>query len=136
MVAPILLAILISGAPLNTTASVPEQQPPAAEEKPEEPWPPAGVFRSGPEVTTPKLIKETRPNLAAGAKVQGTVILEAVVLTDGAVGEVRVVRSLDKQHGLDDEAVKTVKKWRFTPGKKDGIAVPVIVSVEMTFTRR
>jgi TonB family protein len=64
------------------------------------------------------------------------VILEAVVLTDGTVGEVRVVRSLDKQHGLDDEAVKTVKKWRFTPGKKDGSAVPVIVSVEMTFTRR
>ena len=136
MVAPILLAILTSDAPLNTTASVQEPPPPTVQEKPEEPWPPAGVFRLGRDVTPPKLIKETSPNLASGVKVQGTVILEAIVLTDGTVGEVRVVRSLERSTGLDDEAVKTVKKWRFMPGKKDDTAVPVLISVEMTFTRR
>jgi protein TonB len=67
-------------------------------------------------------------------KIQGSVFLEAVVLTDGTVGEVRVVRSLDKEHGLDEEAVKTVKEWRFTPGKKEGDAVPVVVPVGMSFT--
>jgi TonB family protein len=67
------------------------------------------------------------------SKVQGRVFMEAVVLTDGTVGEVRVVGSLDKEHGLDDEAVQTLKKWRFTPGKKNDLAVPVVVEVEMSF---
>ena len=59
--------------------------------------------------------------------------MEAVVQTDGTVGEVRVVRSLDQKFGLDDEAVKAVKQWRFVPGQKDGVAVPVVVEIEMTF---
>jgi hypothetical protein len=37
-------------------------------------------------------------------------LVEAVVQTDGTVGEVRVVRSLDKTHGMDEEAVRTVKQ--------------------------
>ena len=44
------------------------------------------------------------------------------------------MRSLDKQHGLDEQAVNTVKEFRFTPGKRDGVAVPVIVEVQMSFT--
>jgi hypothetical protein len=44
----------------------------------------------------------------------------AVVLADGIVGEVRVVRSLDKEHGLDNVAVETVKKPLFVPGMRDG----------------
>lgn len=67
---------------------------------------------------------------------QGSVFMEAVVLTDGTVGEVRVVRSLDKEHALDDEAVRTVKEWRFTPGKKNDIAVPVVVEIQMSFSMR
>jgi protein TonB len=70
------------------------------------------------------------------AKIQGAIVMEAVVQTDGRVGEVRVVRSLDKAHGLDDEAVKTVKRWRFEPGKKEGVGVPVLVEIEMTFSLR
>ena len=46
----------------------------------------------------------------------------------------RVVRSLDKRDGLDDEAVKALKQWQFTPGKKDGINVPVVIEVEMSFS--
>ena len=70
------------------------------------------------------------------SKIEGIVEMEAVVLTDGTVGEVRVVRSLDKQFGLDDAAVEALKKWRFTPARREGIAVPVLVTVEMTFTLR
>jgi len=43
---------------------------------------------------------------------------------------------LDTQHGLDDEAVKALKQWRFSPGTKDGKPVPVVVELEMTFTLR
>src|SRR3954471_14331935 len=105
--------------------------------KPEQPWPPAGVFRPGGDVAEPKLTRETKPSYSAEAvraKVEGSVFMEAVVLTDGTVGEVRVVRSLDKKHGLDDVAVKTVKEWQFSPGKKDGIAVPVVIDVQMSFS--
>ena len=45
-------------------------------------------------------------------------------------------RSLDRQFGLDDEAVPSVKKWKFTAGTKDGVAVAVLVEIEMTFSLR
>ena len=100
-------------------------------------WPPAGVVRTGPEIVSPRLIKETQPRYtreAMDAKIQGDLMIEVVVRPDGTVGDVRVVRSLDRKYGLDDEAVKAVKKWLFAPGKKDGVAVPVLVEVEVTFT--
>jgi TonB family protein len=62
--------------------------------------------------------------------------LECVVLPDGSVGDVRVARPLDPTYGLDEEAVKAAKRWRFTPGTKDGTPVPVVVTLELTFTLR
>ena len=50
------------------------------------------------------------------------------------MGEVKVTRSLDAAFGLDQPAVKAMKRWTFKPGTKDGKPVPVRVSVEMTFT--
>jgi TonB family protein len=91
----------------------------------------------GSGVTFPKLVKEVKPNYtraAMQAKVEGIVGLEAIVEIDGRVKEVTVVRSLDKDNGLDDEAIRTVKEWRFTPGTKDGKPVAVKVEVEMSFT--
>ena len=70
------------------------------------------------------------------AKVQGTVLLEAVVLPDGTVGQVDVIRSLDSTFGLDQEAVKAAKKWRFRPGSRFGEPVAVLVTIELTFTLR
>jgi protein TonB len=64
------------------------------------------------------------------------VTLEAVVLPDGSVGPVRIIRSLDPTFGLDQEAIKTAKKWRFNPGTRLGQAVPVLVVIEMDFTLR
>jgi protein TonB len=148
MLAALVLALLVAatavdvsiapqGRPLHQASIA--SDPVKSEEpvEPEQPWPPAGVFRPGGEVTAPKVIKETPPNYtgeALRAKVQGSVFLEAVVLADGTVGDVRVVRALDKMHGLDDVAVQTVKEWRFTPGKRDGVAVPVVVEVQMSFS--
>jgi len=86
-------------------------------------------------VTVPSVVHEVRPIYTAEAmrrKVNGTVLLNAVVLPTGRVGDVVVAVSLDKEFGLDDEAVKALKDWRFEPGTKEGRPVPVIVSVEMT----
>ena len=69
-------------------------------------------------------------------KVTGFIDMEAVVEIDGTVGEVRVTQSLDSKFGLDDEAVATVKKWVFAPGTEDGVVVPVLVEVRMSFTLR
>ena len=97
------------------------------------------VFKGGKakEITLPKLVKEFKPSYtraAMSAKVQGVIKLEAIVEADGRVSDVKVVKSLDKEHGLDDEAVNTAKKWLFTPGTKDGVPVAVQIEVEMSFT--
>jgi TonB family protein len=105
-----------------------------------QPWPPAGVSRiGGAGVTPPRLVKETKPTYtrdAMRARIEGAVVMEVVVQADGTVGDVRVVRSLDKELGLDDQAVKAVKQWRFDAGRRDGKPVPVLVEIEMTFTLR
>jgi TonB family protein len=94
-----------------------------------------GVAREG--LTLPVPIHEERPYYtqpAMAAQIQGTVLLETVVLADGSVGDVRVVRSLDSEFGLDRQAVDAMKLWTFKPGTRDGEPVRVAVQVEMTFT--
>lgn len=102
-------------------------------------WPDPGVARSGAGVTAPRITRETKPNYtgdAIRARIQGIVVLECVVETDGSVGPVRVVRSLDPVYGLDEAAVTTVKQWRFQPGMKEGVPVRVAITVQMSFTLR
>jgi protein TonB len=70
------------------------------------------------------------------AKVQGTVLLECIVRPDGSVGDVQVLRSLDPTFGLDQEAIKAAKAWRFTPGTRLGEPVSVYVTIELQFTLR
>jgi TonB family protein len=99
--------------------------------------PPAKGLREGNGVSSPRLLYEVKPDYtseARRARIQGVVTMEAVVLPDGSVGDVRIVRSLDTEFGLDKEAVNTVKKWRFEPGMREGKPVPVLVTVEMSFT--
>jgi TonB family protein len=98
-----------------------------------------GVYRPGNGVMPPKLLHEVKPSYTADAmraKIQGVVTLEAVVMPDGSVGNVQIIRSLDPTFGLDEEAKKTVRKWRFSPGSRLGQPVAVLVEIEMTFTLR
>jgi len=60
--------------------------------------------------------------------------LAVVVLPHGTVGEVTVLRSLDTTFGLDAQGVLAANQWVFNPGMKDGVAVAVRVTIEMTFT--
>ena len=98
-----------------------------------------GAYRPGNGVAMPEVLNEVKPSYTADAmrnKVQGIVMVEAVVLPDGTVGQVRVVRSLDQTFGLDQEAIKAVRRWRFRPGTRLGQPVPVLVEIELTFTLR
>jgi TonB family protein len=98
-----------------------------------------GAYRPGSGVTNPIPLKEVKPAYTAEAmraKVQGTVWLECIVMPDGTVGDVRVTKSLDSVFGLDQEAIKAARQWRFRPGLRQGEPVPVIVTIELTFTLR
>jgi TonB family protein len=98
-----------------------------------------GAYRPGNGVTSPEVIHEEKPQYtseAMRAKVQGIVEVEAIVMPDGSVSQVQIVRSLDDRFGLDQKAVEAVKRWRFRPGMRMGKAVPVLVNIELTFTLR
>lgn len=98
-----------------------------------------GAYQPGNGVSTPVVVREVKPQYtseAMRARIQGTVWVQAVVRTDGTVGDVEVVRSLDPRFGLDEEAIKAAKQWRFRAGTRLGEPVPVLVTIELTFTLR
>lgn len=98
-----------------------------------------GVYRPGAGIVNPLLIKEVEPQYTADAlraKISGTVYMEAVVLPDGTVGEVRITRSLDPIFGLDEIAIKTIRQWRFKPATRFGEPVAILVNVALDFNLR
>ena len=85
------------------------------------------------------MLHEEKPQYtsdAMRAKIQGSVLLECIVRPNGEVTDVQVIRSLDPTFGLDQEAMKAARKWRFAPGTRLGEPVPVLISIELTFTLR
>ena len=93
-----------------------------------------GPYRPGSGVTPPHVLREVKPDYTEVARreaVEGDVLLEVIVLADGSVGEVRVVRGLG--FGLDERALRAMRQWRFQPAERRGVAVSVLVEVAMTF---
>lgn len=85
-------------------------------------------------VSAPSLIEKFEPRYsveAKAAKYQGTIALSLVVGEAGSPRDIRVLRGLGM--GLDERAVAAVSAWRFKPGMKDGLAVPVFATVEVNF---
>jgi TonB family protein len=74
------------------------------------------------------------PREPHGQGIQGTVKLEVVIERTGSVGDVRVIKSLHPD--LDQAAIASARKWRFTPGTKDGQSVDVIVTMDVEFLLR
>jgi periplasmic protein TonB len=98
-----------------------------------------GAYRPGSGVTIPRVLHEVKPAYTADAmraKVQGTVWVECIVMPDGNVGDARITKSLDSIFGLDQEALKAARQWKFVPGTRQGEPVPVIITIELTFTLR
>jgi TonB family protein len=90
-----------------------------------------------PGVQLPEVTRDVKPRYTPDAmrdQAQGTTTLRIVVLTNGTVGDIQVMRPLHPQ--LDIEAARAAKQWRFRPGTYMGATVPVIVNMEMTFTLR
>ncbi|HUF48374.1 MAG TPA: energy transducer TonB [Vicinamibacterales bacterium] len=96
-----------------------------------------GAYRPGTAgVTDPRLLRQETPRYtseAMRAKIQGLVELEAVVLPNGTVGDVRIVKSLDARYGLDQEALRAARAWLFEPARHKGEAVSMLVTLILEF---
>lgn len=95
-----------------------------------------GAYQPGAGINNPSLLRQVKPiytSDAMRAKIQGTVVLDAVIKADGTVGDVRVKRSLDRANGLDQAAINAAKQWLFRPATKDGKPVDILVTLEVDF---
>jgi periplasmic protein TonB len=107
---------------LSSAVRIPD--PPRVSDKP---------IRPGGLVKYPEKVRDVRPiypKLALDNKVEGRVIIEAVIGVDGHVKDARILRSIPL---LDRAALDAVQQWRFTPTLLNGVPVPVIITVTVDF---
>ena len=82
-----------------------------------------GPYRPGSGIVAPSLLREVKPDYSEDARrrgIEGDVVLEIVVRSDGWVGSVKVLQGLNP--GLDQRAVDAVRQWRFSPARRLGHA--------------
>jgi len=116
----------VAGSGLIASAEPPPPPPPAT----------AAPVRPGGDLRPPTRIKNVQPMypaIAQSARVQGVVVIEAVIGTDGKVRDARVLRSIPL---LDQAAVDAVRQWEYTPSRLNGVPVPVVMTVTVNFTLR
>jgi protein TonB len=77
-----------------------------------------------------KYVPPTYPDIARGVRVQGVVIIEAIIGGDGKVEQARVLRSRPL---LDEAALSAVREWEYTPTLLNGRPTPVIMTVTVVF---
>jgi protein TonB len=107
--------------------------PPAPPFPPLPPGAPQPV-RVGGSIKAPTQIKKVQPAFPAEARaagLQGVVIMEAIIGVDGKVSDVRVLRSIPV---LDQAATDAVRQWEYTPTLLNGVPVPIIMTVTVSFT--
>jgi periplasmic protein TonB len=103
---------------------VPKEEPPPPPDKP---------VRVGGQIKAPRKVRDSAPaypDVAKQARVEGVVVLEAVINPEGRVTEVKVLRGSPL---LDDAAVNAVKNWVYTPTLLNGVPVPIVMSVTVSF---
>jgi TonB family protein len=106
-------------------------EPPPAEEVELAPPQPAGPVRVAPG-QGPGLIKRVEPEyppVARAARMEGTVVVDAIIQNDGTVTDVKIVRSSNPV--FVEPTIRAVRQWRFTPFDYD-----VVLTVTVTFVLR
>ena len=87
-------------------------------------------------IVNPRVLRHVRPGYppeAAGAKAEGVVGLDVVIMPDGSVGAAKITKPFDKGGALDREALVTVGYWRFQPATLNGKPVATTVRLEIAF---
>jgi periplasmic protein TonB len=119
-----------TGAPTGTVgepARIPPPPPPAESH---------GPLRVGGKISEPRKIVHVAPvypPVAQAAKVEGVVVLEAVIDERGVVDNVTVLQS---QPLLDHAAIHAVRQWRYTPTRLNGVPVTVLMTIRINFSLR
>jgi TonB family protein len=88
----------------------------------------------GADLSAPEAIAKVDPAYPQDLmhdRVEGTVILYAIIHADGSVGEVKVLEGFDDR--LNENARKALEQWRFRPGTKDGMPVDIEAVVRVPF---
>jgi TonB family protein len=88
------------------------------------------------DVVAPEPIYNPRPlypSVAERQRVSGVVLLEVLVDENGAVRDVKVLRGVKPDFGLDAAAAAAVRTWRYKPARKAGVRVKVRINVAVTF---
>jgi TonB family protein len=88
----------------------------------------------GTDLSAPEAISKVDPAYPQDLmhdRVEGTVILYAVIHADGSVGDVKVLEGFDDR--LNENARKALEQWRFRPGTKDGLPVDIEAVVRVPF---
>ncbi len=96
--------------------------------------PPVTPIRLHSGIVAPRKIHDVTPIYPATARtlrLEGMVILEAVIGVDGRVESARVLRSLPL---LDEAALGAVRQWRFAPARLNNEVVPVVMTVTINFS--
>jgi protein TonB len=91
------------------------------------------VLRVGGDLPKPTRLDRERlayPPDAQAARVQGTVVIETMIGTDGRVVYAYVVQSIPM---LDQAALAAVRRWRFEPTSVNGSPVPVVCEMTVNF---
>ncbi len=108
----------------------------AADERPRSAGPPRRI-RVGGNVQRSKLITEVHPIYPDELKregVQGMVVLDAVILTDGSLGNLRADNNLVQvDQRLVDAAMEAVRFWRYQPTLLNGVPVEVVTTISVNF---
>ncbi|HEU4388784.1 MAG TPA: energy transducer TonB [Blastocatellia bacterium] len=84
---------------------------------------------SEPEPLTP--VQPGYTDEARNHGTHGTVSLRALVGADGKVKDARVIRGLP--HGLEEEAIRALRKTNFKPAKKGDLYVPRSIRFDVEF---
>jgi TonB family protein len=95
---------------------------------------PGAPVRIGGAVRQPvktRHVNPVYPPIAQSARVQGVVILELVISTEGQVQDARILRSIPL---LDQAALDAVRQWEFTPTLLNGAPTPVVMTVTVQFS--
>jgi protein TonB len=96
-----------------------------------------GPYRPGSGITPPSIQREVKPIYSEEGRrrgVEGDVVMEVVVRADGTIGAVRVLQGLG--FGLDQRAADAVRQWRFSPARRFGTPVDVMVEIAVEFRLR
>lgn len=76
----------------------------------------------------------TYPHLAQRLRIRGYVILEAILRKDGSIDSIKVLRDVGEgKFGFEEEAIKSLKKWQFMPGKVNGKPADVSMTLKVDF---